>query len=208
MGYFNNSAVGITNEAPLLTQRIDSGSAHPELSEVQSRLERMRLEGSPLLDSSSSGGEGTSTAGSGHGKRKPKSSHKKPRSTSSLGYAESRYFIMKSLNEEDLKLSAQFGLWATQEHLVPILNDAFTVCVLLKMGCGMNTDDLYTLNLYDKRHSIVYVLVFILVIILLLSFRPIVRNRTPRMCTLYSVPIRAESSLAMLGKAILSSLIR
>ncbi|KAG0058902.1 hypothetical protein BGZ90_004709, partial [Linnemannia elongata] len=126
MGYFNNSAVGITNEAPLLTQRIDSGSAHPELSEVQSRLERMRLEGSPLLDSSSSGGEGTSTAGSGHGKRKPKSGHKKPRSTSSLGYAESRYFIMKSLNEEDLKLSAQFGLWATQEHLVPILNDAFT----------------------------------------------------------------------------------
>lgn len=115
---------------------------------------------------------------------------------------------MKSLNEEDLKLSAQFGLWATQEHLVPILNDAFTVCVLLKMGCGMNTDDLYTLNLYDKRHSIVYVLVFILVIILLLSFRPIVRNRTPRMYTLYSVLIRAESSLAMLGKAILPSLIR
>ncbi|KAF8946798.1 hypothetical protein BGZ47_011384 [Haplosporangium gracile] len=129
IGYFNNNNssdnVGIANEAPLLTQRMDSGSAHPELSEVQSRLERMRLEGSPLLDSSSSGGEGSSPAGSGHGKRKPKSSQKKSRSSSSLGYAESRYFIMKSLNEEDLKLSAQFGLWATQEHLVPILNDAF-----------------------------------------------------------------------------------
>ncbi|KAF9907168.1 hypothetical protein EC991_011231 [Linnemannia zychae] len=94
-------------------------------AKVQSRLERMRLEGSPLLDSSSSGGEGSSPAGSGHGKRKPKPGQKKSRSSSSLGYAESRYFIMKSLNEEDLKLSAQFGLWATQEHLVPILNEAF-----------------------------------------------------------------------------------
>ncbi|KAF9544820.1 hypothetical protein EC957_011641 [Mortierella hygrophila] len=126
MGYFNNSTIGIANEAPLLTQRMDSGIAQPELSEVQSRLERMRLEGSPLLDSSSSGGEGSSLTGSGHSKRKPKLSHKKPRSSSSLGYAESRYFIMKSLNEEDLKLSAQFGLWATQEQIVPILNDAFT----------------------------------------------------------------------------------
>ncbi|KAG9064613.1 hypothetical protein KI688_002871 [Linnemannia hyalina] len=126
MGYFNNNTIGITNEAPLLTQRMNSGIAQPELSEVQSRLERMRLEGSPLLDSSSSGGEGSSPTGSRHSKRKPKSSHKKLRSSSSLGYAESRYFIMKSLNEEDLKLSAQFGLWATQEQIVPILNDAFT----------------------------------------------------------------------------------
>jgi hypothetical protein len=134
MGYYsinNNSSsnAGNNSDAPLLSQRLDPGSAHPELSEVQSRLERMRLEGSPLLDSSSSGGEGSSPVGSGHGKRKPKSSQKKSRSSSSLGYAESRYFIMKGLNEEDLKLSAQHGLWATQEHLVPILNDAFTVCV-------------------------------------------------------------------------------
>lgn len=149
MGYFNNSTVGITNEAPLLTQRMDSGIPHPELSEVQSRLERMHLEGSPLLDSSSSGGEGSSPAGSGHGKRKPKSSHKKPRSSSSLGYAESRYFIMKSLNEEDLKLSAQFGLWATQEHLVPVLNDAFMVCVLLKVGFCLKRDYLCALDLHE-----------------------------------------------------------
>ncbi|KAG0275226.1 hypothetical protein BGZ95_009058 [Linnemannia exigua] len=124
MGYYNNSNNN-NNESPAISQRMESGGAHPELSEVQSRLERMRLEGSPLLDSSSSGGEGSSPAGSGHGKRKPKTSQKKFRSSSSLGYAESRYFIMKGLNEEDLKLSAQFGLWATQEHLVPILNDAF-----------------------------------------------------------------------------------
>ncbi|KAG0372356.1 hypothetical protein BGX24_000364 [Mortierella sp. AD032] len=127
MSYYNNSISNNNNsESPTISQRMESGGAHPELSEMQSRLERMRLEGSPLLDSSSSGGEGSSPAGSGHGKRKPKSSQKKSRSSSSLEYAESRYFIMKSLNEEDLKLSAQFGLWATQEHLVPILNDAFT----------------------------------------------------------------------------------
>ncbi|KAF9923156.1 hypothetical protein FBU30_006758 [Linnemannia zychae] len=124
----NNSTVGNinNNDSSVHSQRIESGGAHPELSEVQSRLERMRLEGSPLLDSSSSGGEGSSLVGSGHNKRKPKVNQKKPRSSSSLGYAESRYFIMKSLNDEDLKLSAQFGLWATQEHLVPILNDAFS----------------------------------------------------------------------------------
>ncbi|KAF9131430.1 hypothetical protein BGW39_001810 [Mortierella sp. 14UC] len=129
MGYYNSNISTSTSnngEPPLITQRMESGGAHPELSEVQSRLERMRLEGSPLLDSSSSGGEGSSPAGSGHGKRKHKSTQKKSRSSSSLGYAESRYFIMKSLNEEDLKLSAQFGLWATQEHLVPVLNEAFT----------------------------------------------------------------------------------
>ncbi|KAG0037119.1 hypothetical protein BGZ82_003145, partial [Podila clonocystis] len=50
---------------------------------------------------------------------------KKSRSTSSLGYPDSRYFILKSLSEEDLKLSVQYGVWATQDHLVPVLNDAF-----------------------------------------------------------------------------------
>ncbi|KAF9953277.1 hypothetical protein BGZ65_004780, partial [Modicella reniformis] len=93
----------------------------------------MRLEGSPLLDSSSSAGEGSAVGHQtqtqtqqtqGHHQRKEKGS-KKPRASPSLGFAEARYFILKSLNDEDLKLSVQYGLWATQEHLVPILNEAY-----------------------------------------------------------------------------------
>lgn len=141
---------------------------HPELSEVQSRLERMRLEGSPLLDSSSSGGEGSSTVGSGHGKRKLKPSQKKSRSSSSLGYAESRYFIMKSLNEEDLKLSAQHGLWATQEHLVPILNDAFMVCTF-ETGCMNKITNAHRngmkIGLYI--HCVLYLFALLLLFILI-----------------------------------------
>ncbi|GJJ74973.1 hypothetical protein EMPS_07331 [Entomortierella parvispora] len=91
-----------------------------EMNEAQASMERMRLSGrSPVSNSPSSGGEGGPLL-----KEKDRSS-KKSRSSSSLGFSESRYFILKSLNEEDLKLSVQYGQWATQDHLVPILNDAF-----------------------------------------------------------------------------------
>ncbi|KAF9429343.1 hypothetical protein BGZ76_001435 [Entomortierella beljakovae] len=92
------------------------------LAEAQTRMERMRLEASPQFDGSSSGGEGSIP---GQAIRRNKGNSKKSRSASSLGYSESRYFILKSLTEEDLKLSVQYGLWATQDHLVPILNEAF-----------------------------------------------------------------------------------
>ncbi|KAF9215682.1 hypothetical protein BGZ59_000651 [Podila verticillata] len=106
----------------LLEARTDRLSEHSSLSEVQMRMDHMRLDGSPL-DSSSSGGEGPLTLA--HLKYKDKASSKKSRSSSSLGYPDSRYFILKSLSEEDLKLSVQYGVWATQDHLVPILNEAF-----------------------------------------------------------------------------------
>lgn len=88
-------------------------------------MDHMRLDGSPLPDSSSSGGEGPLTLA--HLKYKDRANSKKSRSSSSLGYPDSRYFILKSLSEEDLKLSVQYGVWATQDHLVPILNEAFNV---------------------------------------------------------------------------------
>ncbi|KAG0002187.1 hypothetical protein BGZ79_003438 [Entomortierella chlamydospora] len=118
MGYYGN-------DNSLMPQRMDGGELdHHQhvLSEAQSRMERMRLEGSSPFDSSSSCGDGSAL---GQPQRKSKGSSKKSRSTSSLGYVESRYFILKSLNEEDLKLSVQYGVWATQDHLVPILNEAF-----------------------------------------------------------------------------------
>ncbi|KAF9578900.1 hypothetical protein BGW38_005081 [Lunasporangiospora selenospora] len=122
------------------------------LSEAHRRMERMRMEDavSPMMDSASSGGEGAGSlsgapTGGSSGPRRRKDGglggSKKSRgraspaalSTStnasthaaSTSYCENRYFILKSLNEEDLKLSVQFGIWATQSHLVPILNDAF-----------------------------------------------------------------------------------
>ncbi|KAG0341079.1 hypothetical protein BG000_010329 [Podila horticola] len=106
----------------LLDARTDR-SEHSSLSEVQMRMDHMRLDGSPLPDSSSSGGEGPLTLA--HLKYKDRANSKKSRSSSSLGYPDSRYFILKSLSEEDLKLSVQYGVWATQDHLVPILNEAF-----------------------------------------------------------------------------------
>lgn len=119
MGYYGS-------DNSLMPQRMDGGELQHQhvLSEAQIRMERMRLEGSPPLDSSLSGSEGSTQA-----QRKNKGISKKSRSSSSLGYTESRYFILKSLNEEDLKLSVQYGLWATQSHLVPILNEAFAVCL-------------------------------------------------------------------------------
>ncbi|KAG0354047.1 hypothetical protein BG005_006776 [Podila minutissima] len=106
----------------LLDARTDR-SEHSSLSEVQMRMDHMRLDGSPLPDSSSSGGEGPLTLA--HLKYKDRANSKKSRSSSSLGYPDSRYFILKSLSEEDLKLSVQYGVWATQDHLVPVLNEAF-----------------------------------------------------------------------------------
>lgn len=41
--------------------------------------------------------------------------------------AKKRFFIMKSLAEEDLQLSVQNGHWMTQEHIKTTLNEAFTV---------------------------------------------------------------------------------
>lgn len=42
-----------------------------------------------------------------------------------------RYFIVKSLTVEDLELSKQSGIWATQTHNETILNRAFEVSVVL-----------------------------------------------------------------------------
>ncbi|KAF9963932.1 hypothetical protein BGZ70_007093 [Mortierella alpina] len=119
--YMSESMGYYSQDHPLLTQRMDP---RYELSDVQTRIERMRLEASPAPGSSSSGGDGSTSLEPF--KHKEKGGSKKSRSTSSLGYAESRYFILKGLNDEDLKLSVQYGLWATQDHLVPLLNEAFS----------------------------------------------------------------------------------
>ena len=41
--------------------------------------------------------------------------------------AKKRFFIMKSLGEDDLQLSVRNGHWITQEHNEKSLNEAFTV---------------------------------------------------------------------------------
>lgn len=41
------------------------------------------------------------------------------------GAQKDRYFILKSLTEEDLQLSVQTGIWATQSHNEETLNNAF-----------------------------------------------------------------------------------
>ncbi|KAF9189517.1 hypothetical protein BGZ51_009496 [Haplosporangium sp. Z 767] len=123
MGYYNNDHPGFVHQHQQQQQQQPIGVQH-DLSDAQLRMERMRLEASPIHDSSSSTGDGPSFLLE-PGKHKDRGSSKKSRSSSSLGYVESRYFILKGLNEEDLKVSVQYGIWATQDHLVPTLNDAF-----------------------------------------------------------------------------------
>ena len=48
--------------------------------------------------------------------------------------AKKRFFIMKSLAEEDLQLSVQNGHWMTQEHNKTTLNEAFTVHTYYSLG--------------------------------------------------------------------------
>ncbi|KAG0042099.1 hypothetical protein BGZ83_000891 [Gryganskiella cystojenkinii] len=113
-GYFKNDQSSSSDDA-----------RRYELADTQTSLEKMHLSGGGTGSSvpnspSSGGGEGVLLLNN-----KDRKSTKKSRSSSSLGFSENRYFILKSLNEEDLKLSVQYGRWATQEHLVPILNDAF-----------------------------------------------------------------------------------
>ncbi|KAM0747386.1 hypothetical protein T439DRAFT_383505 [Meredithblackwellia eburnea MCA 4105] len=43
-------------------------------------------------------------------------------------YFPKRYFVLKSHDEEDLKLSVESGLWATQSHNEPVLDQAFRSC--------------------------------------------------------------------------------
>lgn len=42
-----------------------------------------------------------------------------------------RYFIVKSLTVEDLELSKQSGIWATQSHNEAAMNQAFEVSIYL-----------------------------------------------------------------------------
>lgn len=42
--------------------------------------------------------------------------------------AKDKFFILKSLTVEDLELSVQTGIWATQSHNEESLNNAFKVC--------------------------------------------------------------------------------
>lgn len=42
-----------------------------------------------------------------------------------------RYFIVKSLTVEDLELSKQSGIWATQSHNEAAMNQAFEVTIYL-----------------------------------------------------------------------------
>jgi hypothetical protein len=39
-----------------------------------------------------------------------------------------KFFILKSLTVEDLELSVNTGIWATQSHNEDALNNAFKVC--------------------------------------------------------------------------------
>ncbi|KAG0343525.1 hypothetical protein BG004_005241 [Podila humilis] len=107
-------------ESSRTTDRLSEHSSH---SEAHVRMDQMRLDASPLHYNSSSGGDGPMALA--HLTYRDKTYSKQSQSSSSLGYADCRYFILKSLSDEDLKLSVQYGLWATQPHLVPILNEAF-----------------------------------------------------------------------------------
>ena len=52
-----------------------------------------------------------------------------------------RYFIVKSLTVEDLELSKQSGIWATQTHNETSLNHAFEVSVVLHESCCGDISD-------------------------------------------------------------------
>lgn len=62
------------------------------------------------------------------------SSHQEPEAASATPVGEnptrmvSRYFVVKSLTVEDLDLSKQSGIWATQDHNEATLNQAYEVC--------------------------------------------------------------------------------
>ncbi|GAA5838478.1 hypothetical protein JCM11251_003404 [Rhodosporidiobolus azoricus] len=51
---------------------------------------------------------------------------------------ERRYFILKSHDEADLKLSVQTGLWATQAHNEPVLQQAFRTAKTVYLIFGAN----------------------------------------------------------------------
>jgi len=46
-----------------------------------------------------------------------------------------RYFVVKSLTVEDLELSKQSGIWATQTHNETNLNQAFEVSCSIPLSC-------------------------------------------------------------------------
>lgn len=50
-----------------------------------------------------------------------------------------KFFILKSLTVEDLELSVQNGVWATQSHNEETLNEAFRVSDLHKIGHDSKT---------------------------------------------------------------------
>lgn len=49
--------------------------------------------------------------------------------TLSVNLLTNRYFIMKSLEKEDLAWSVKSKVWATQPHNERVLNEAFNVCL-------------------------------------------------------------------------------
>ncbi|KAG0242963.1 hypothetical protein BGW41_003128 [Actinomortierella wolfii] len=116
----------------------------PSTDATSMNMDSLRRELSPSPSVSSGGGSGGPVGGGG-GTATPRERESRPRqsrpgkalkhlnnlksrsrsSSSSTHHVENRYYILKGLNEEDLKLSVQYGVWATQDHLVPILNQAF-----------------------------------------------------------------------------------
>jgi len=55
---------------------------------------------------------------------------KLPTQTLDRVFQRDRFFVLKSLTVEDLELSVQSGVWATQSHNEEILNQAFEVSTL------------------------------------------------------------------------------
>ncbi|KAG0256743.1 hypothetical protein DFQ27_005523 [Actinomortierella ambigua] len=111
----------------------------PGTDTTSMNMDSLRQELSPAPDSVSSGGGGGGVSATTR-ERDGRPRYSRPgrslkhlsglksrsrSSSSSVHHSENRYYILKGLNEEDLKLSVQYGLWATQDHLVPVLNQAF-----------------------------------------------------------------------------------
>ncbi|KAG8905298.1 hypothetical protein FRB99_000271 [Tulasnella sp. 403] len=95
---------------------------------IVARLERLgslgtgrRPDPTPQQSSSASSASYTSTNSSFLAKHFPK-----------------RYFILKSISEYDLKLSVQRGLWATQPHNEPVLDQAFRTSKEVYLIFGVN----------------------------------------------------------------------
>ncbi|KAK2768776.1 YTH domain-containing protein 1 [Arachnomyces sp. PD_36] len=81
--------------------------------------------GTPINSSSTSQSEGTPLEGDGRQEAKTEAGQTNEEGQSSPSKMKDRYFVVKSLTIEDLELSRESGVWATQTHNEDALNQAY-----------------------------------------------------------------------------------